>query len=711
MKKTILQMIVPILFMLFLAACENEMEKHTERPDWLQGNAYEVLGNKGNYTLFLQGLERSGLRDVVDGKGLCTVFAPDDEAMKRYLNGKSLEEISLNDLKVLIGMHIVQYSFNTGQLLNFQHWGDGNSMTVPAGTEYKQRTFGKENISEMTNPHSGRKLKVYHREKYLPILSTRLFETRKLGNSEADYAFFFPGSKWYGMDDKLYVANAGITEYGIPTDNGYLYLLDDVVKPLRTIYSLMLDKSDDYSVFRDLYDRFSELKYDAAISKDYAATGDSLFLFNHKEMPKIASEWTNDNGDALVSLTSVTFNMLTPDNTAMQSFLTGFFEGNYASWKDIPLLTSFYLAKNHVKEGGVVFPDNIRQGETSLYGDKLDLNVEQDVRYKEFCSNGLFYGINKVIIPAMFRSVTAPVFKSDDYSIFAYMLHKSKELTQLINMENEYTLFIPTNQVFQEQMHLRLNYGDGIWGSEKLERETDPGKWATVSDAEMIEIAQQHIILEKIEDFQYQRIWRTKGNLTYVVTDNDEVKGEGSEGVVPAKNWTELENGAAYEIHTILKKSENSLVKTLNMSGRFTQFYAKLVEAGLIDKDGMMVSLGGEQAVVLALDDAAMDQLTLPTDKAKLADFMSYYFISLGVNKLADYILPGYQMNGNYQTLMIDRTLSTPYETIYKTVEVEVGEHQLRLKNASGEVTTEAVVPTFASDGVIYTLTAPFRPE
>lgn len=56
------------------------------------------------------------------------------------------------------------------------------------------------------------------------------------------------------------------------------------------------------------------------------------------------------------------------------------------------------------------------------------------------------------------------------------------------------------------------------------------------------------------------------------------------------------------------------------MSDRYSKFYAKLVEAEVIDKDGLMPFLGGEQAVVLALDNDAMEQLTLPTDKQELAD-------------------------------------------------------------------------------------------
>lgn len=716
MNKTIFQTIPLVLCLLLLAGCESEMQKSAERPDWLKGNAYEVLSGRGNYDLFLQAIDRAGMRDVVDGKGLCTVFAPDDEAMKRYLGDKTPEEMPLQELKVLVGMHIVEYSFNASQLLDFQHKGESIGQSTPAGLNYKQKTFAKEDICEMTDPVTGKKHKVYYKEKYLPILSTRLFTTRKLANPQSDYAFFFPGSRWYGADDKLYVANAGVKEYAVPTDNGYVYLVDDVIKPLRTVYRIMQDNPADYSVFRGVYDHFAEMKYDKDISAEHAATGDSLFFFYHRDLPKIASEWTYNNenpgGMYAQKLSGTAFNMVVPDNAAMQEYLTDFFEGNYSSYDELPLLTLFYLARNHVKDGDLIFPDNFRQGESSIYGDKYDLDPERDIRYRELASNGTFYGVGRVISPAMFRSVTAPVFKNNDYSIFAYMMHKSKELSQLISMENEYSLFIPTNEVFEKFMNLRMNYGDGVWGNEKLERETEPGVWKAVSDAEMIEIAQQHIVLGKIEDFQAQRIWRTKANLTYVVTDGGEVRGEGSEGVVPAKGWSDLENGAAYEIGSILKKSENSLVKTLQMSDRFTAFYAKLVEAGLVDKDGIMPSLAGEQAVVFALDNDAMRQAVVPTDKQKLADWLSYYFVSIGVNKLNDYILPGFKMDGDYFTLSVDRVLSTPYETVYYKVRIEDRNGRLYVSNPSGGNELAAQdFPQFASDGVVYSLSQPLGLE
>lgn len=63
----------------------------------------------------------------------------------------------------------------------------------------------------------------------------------------------------------------------------------------------------------------------------------------------------------------------------MEQYLREFFEGNYDSYEQLPLLTLYYLAQNHVKEGSIVFPDNLRQGETSIYGDKYDLDKDEDI--------------------------------------------------------------------------------------------------------------------------------------------------------------------------------------------------------------------------------------------------------------------------------------------------------------------------------------------
>lgn len=47
-----IQMMLFIVCLLLFAACEKEIEKHNERPDFLKGNAWEVLADRGNYQLF-----------------------------------------------------------------------------------------------------------------------------------------------------------------------------------------------------------------------------------------------------------------------------------------------------------------------------------------------------------------------------------------------------------------------------------------------------------------------------------------------------------------------------------------------------------------------------------------------------------------------------------------------------------------------------------
>ena len=53
------------LFFCSLAACQSEMDKYYEIPDWLKGNAYEVMKDKGTFSTFMKAVERSSYADLV----------------------------------------------------------------------------------------------------------------------------------------------------------------------------------------------------------------------------------------------------------------------------------------------------------------------------------------------------------------------------------------------------------------------------------------------------------------------------------------------------------------------------------------------------------------------------------------------------------------------------------------------------------------------
>ena len=42
------------LFFFSLVSCQREIDKYYEIPDWLKGNAYEVMEDRGNFSIFMK---------------------------------------------------------------------------------------------------------------------------------------------------------------------------------------------------------------------------------------------------------------------------------------------------------------------------------------------------------------------------------------------------------------------------------------------------------------------------------------------------------------------------------------------------------------------------------------------------------------------------------------------------------------------------------
>src|SRR5690606_28699649 len=105
-----------------------------------------------------------------------------------------------------------------------------------------------------------------------------------------NYEYCFGGGTWQG-DGGFNVANARVTEYAIPTDNGYIYIVDEVLKPLKTIHATLAELPE-YADFLTVYDRYRTFTYDEETSRDYGMAGDSLYNVSHGLLPSMASEWT-----------------------------------------------------------------------------------------------------------------------------------------------------------------------------------------------------------------------------------------------------------------------------------------------------------------------------------------------------------------------------------------------------------------------------------
>lgn len=727
MRAACSKILLMFLFFIPLIGCEDEMKKHYDRPDWLQGSAYEILQSKGQYTQFLRAIDLAGFRIIVDGQGLCTVFAPDDAQFMKYLNAhgwSQLDNVPLESLKVLVGYHIVQYSYKTSDLMNFQPNGVLNPAT-DAGIFYKHKTFGKDPMKLVTNPRTGREVETYKREKYLPVLSTDLFRTKKLEDFEYNYKYFFPNSQWKG-DNQFYVANASVIEggNGIPTDNGYLYLIDNTLQPLRNIYDIVEDPANHYSVFKDLYDRFSAITYDSKLSEKYGETsGDSIFLHYHT-LYKLASEWSfNYEGgfsENIQVASGMAFNAFVPNDAALKGFLDEFFPAY--SQKEIPLLPLMFLLDNHVRNSNIVFPGEIKAGTvTTQYGDPCDFDVDKtDVR--EMCTNGVFYGINKVLVPAPFKTVTKPLFQNSAYNIFMHLLYKTGEIIQLTNPDNDYTLFIPKDEAF-EASGIRLNIGDAnLLGDEKLEKlNIEDGKYVEMTSLELSELVAMHVIPQKIVDFSKQQLFPTKKNLTYIKVFNGGVGGEmETSDAIAVSSLGEFSNGVSYETEQLIGKTDET-VKDVLMNTDYSKFWALMKKAGLWEEINGLVTipmLAGETAMVFAPTNAAITAATnIPQDSASLVSFLKYFFVTLEGNKVANYVMPGIGDAGMYATLSVDEASSNVYEKKYFQLGLFQDNENFRLRLTNNKTSKQCYTlsgkyPRFATDGIVYQIeTTDIQPE
>jgi uncharacterized surface protein with fasciclin (FAS1) repeats len=250
LKKRILCIVSLVLL---LTSCVSEFEKYYTTPDWLKGNAWEVLEKRGNFKLFLAAVERSSFKDLVQGKGQITVLAPSDDAFQAYLDKKGYASVNdipteNGELDKLIGYHLVYYSFSKNAFEDYKP--DGIESVNPfKGIYYKFRTKSRDGISWEKNPTTDQddSVRVMHKDRFLPVFSHNLFSSMAI-DAKSNYEFFYPESTWTG-DEGFNVSNASVTEYAIITDNGYVYVVNKVIEPLETVYT-ELTKSADFSLIK-----------------------------------------------------------------------------------------------------------------------------------------------------------------------------------------------------------------------------------------------------------------------------------------------------------------------------------------------------------------------------------------------------------------------------------------------------------------------------
>ncbi len=461
-KVTFLRKMLWLLLIPFLAtACEDKMDEHYKVPDWVKGSAWEVLesGEYGNYSMFLEAAEIAGLKPIMHGKTTVTVMAPDNDAFQAYLtknNYTSVKDVPTAELKKLIGFHLVYYSYNTNDFINYRPSGSmetDEEKEVNAGLYYKHRTYSIDAPSYGVNSE-GKQVMVYHLERFLPVFSYRFFQTRGL-DAKSSYEYFYPESTWEG-DNGFNVSNASVKEYGIIANNGYIHTVDRVIEPLETIYTELKDDSN-YSMFLNLYDKWGTYVYDDELTKSYASTYgvDSIYQYKHSvelngtSLPDIACEWPVSNYQAFTTLSSQSYTVFAPDNNALTAFFDKYWkEGGYASLEDVDDIIVSDFIKSYIVGSQMLFPQDIDKAKAE---GTLDLQINtSDIKDRRLCVNGTLYGMSEMLPPTHYTSIVGPIYLRKDARPILYALSGLGLQSLLSSPEAKYTMILPSEEQLNE---------------------------------------------------------------------------------------------------------------------------------------------------------------------------------------------------------------------------------------------------------------------
>ncbi len=739
----LLRKVSSVFILIFLmSSCYDDADEHYKAPSWSKGSAWKTLEDMGNYSIFLEGAELADFKRVLEGKGLSTVMAPNDEAFKNYFESKGISSISSlpkDKLVELIGLHILYYSYNKESLINFRPLeGDGataEDLKYGAGLYYKFRTRSYLPTTTDYDKELLQDVDVYHMDAMLPVYSHRMFETNQI-DAKSNYEYFYPNSEWMG-ENGFNVANAAVTEYEIATDNGYIYKIDQVIEPTKTIYE-ELKAREGFDRYFTMLNDYSYYSYDAQLTSDFGS-GTDLYIHRFKYFPDIALEWaTSDYRNISINSYS-TINAFAPSNIAFDNFFQNYWAGTgYENYEDISERNPYsilYLLQNTASVNQVLFPEDFKTDESSFsFASSFDFeNIPQEKRI--VCTNGILYGIDELLIPPMFSSVIGPAFKYPEYSYYVSALASTGLGTIMASTDIEYITLIPSNTqmeatgwILNENTNNLQELGDDGYANvpssvlaSLVNVNTSSGNFTDL-------LADGSMVIPTNEPWNYWFVLDGKitTSANYNILFNEplkEVKYYNLEEIKDGESgsWS---NGKAYRYYDENSSSEDMMMASddsysLRMylaiapdANRPHYKFSQLMnKAGLTNKtattgsaaipfatDRCIAFIPTNEAVESAIENGLIPGVTPSADVADgfainptaadsmmLRHYLKSYFVSVSTNGISSFPYKGSEVEGDYHSMM--PTISSANGTTSTIVNISSKSEKITIKVSNADRT------------------------
>jgi uncharacterized surface protein with fasciclin (FAS1) repeats len=708
------------LLIFFFFGCLDEMEKNKyERPEWLAGKLYSQILEQPELSVFARCIHLTGYDTIINTSGSYTVFAPTNQAIDSWLaqnpSYSSVDNIPHSELTRLVKYHIVQNPWTKKQLRSTDLFGWTDTLDI---SNDKPRGFKRETLLQEPNRKFGWKKLwdgriivedtlraanfrrvITDSRKFVPIFYQKYFDIYDLTNS--DYEFYY--NRPFEGGTNLCYANGKLISDEIFAENGFIYLIDQVVEPLRNAYQILEsgNSTGSYTKYLDLVNNFPDLRYNerATLSQEGARLGlqvDSLFdltypaltfnIYNEKTQPPLGVSGLPGN-------VTIRYHhgLMAPANNALDALVDNYLAipNGWGSLENTPRHIQKIIVNTHMSFNPV-YPTDLESG---FYNGEADLiTIDQDnVIHREFGSNCTFIGLNEAIVPRAFSSVSGAVYLRQGFSKIMYAIEEANLLPLLKRSNKNYMFFVESDMNTSTDSSLIYDPFLKRFYAYQIFKETSEFIQFRLNKNELIKLFINHIAVDNPKGIAKREfIPNLAGN--YFIINNETGEVSGTNPTTAGFNGTELapefprviyeaDNGRTFEINNWFSFGSPSLY--LRISTQFPEFHSLLIKAGLANVQEFRYNFISDSEIytVFAPTSEAINGSGLNSlSGQELKQALRFHFVR-GNHIFTD----GNKSAGYYETARIDEK-STSFSTLFSKLYIDPGIDVIRFKKKDGQI-------------------------
>lgn len=446
MNRIIQKLLLYFSLLVIITSCRKQAyDDFYGRPANLAPAIYQQLQARGNFTSLLTCIDKSGYKNTLSNAGYWTFFAPNDDAFKLYLQTNNIQNVSQipdSTAKKIVTYALIYNAFKTDHLADFQ----STAGWVP-NSAFKRRTAYYDGVYPATvngqplnvissNANGGTYIVGDNNNKYVPYYYTTFMAAK--GLSDADYNYLYPNSTYTGFN----VDAGSVVNKDIVAENGVIHEVNKVTTPLPSLEQYLAANSN-YSVFRQLYEKYlvNYAPSTDATHRFQVQTGSAGQVFIKIYSASLPFSPNNENYVRLQDNDGQSdgYSLFVPTNAVLNTYLTETILENYKSIDKLPLNIIVDLLNAHMWQT-TVWPTKFSSTNNSQ-GEPARFNASTDVTDKKVCSNGIFYGTNKVQLANVFTSVYSRPYLDPNYTLFTRALDQSLKFL-IINPNVKTTLIM-----------------------------------------------------------------------------------------------------------------------------------------------------------------------------------------------------------------------------------------------------------------------------